>query len=205
MQAAYRTGDPYLQFAIDAKLVPADATRASHGMMRDYCKSLVLGTLFGMQSMSLAQKLGIAPVQARSLMKAHARTYRTFWRWSQAMVDSALLRGHLDTCFGWRAHLSHKTRPTSLMNWPMQSHGSEILRLACCFLVEAGLVVVAPVHDAVLVECDAEAVEEVATLAALMRKASRVVLGGSRSGSTTRSCSFLRVSLMSVVWKCGVA
>ena len=45
-------------------------------------------------------------------------------------------------------------KPTAIMNWPMQSHGAEILRLACVRLHATGLAVIAPVHDAVLVEVD---------------------------------------------------
>ena len=45
---AYRSGDVYLSFAKQAGLAPADATKASHGEVRDRCKAVVLGTLYGM-------------------------------------------------------------------------------------------------------------------------------------------------------------
>jgi hypothetical protein len=34
----------------------------------------------------------------------------------------------------------------------MQSHGAEILRVACTFAVDAGVRICAPLHDAVLIE-----------------------------------------------------
>ncbi len=61
----------------------------------------------------------------------------------------------------------------------MQANGAEMLRLACCLLTEHGITVCAPVHDAVLIEGPAEAMDEVvATSRELLGEASRVVLDG---------------------------
>ncbi len=90
-----------------------------------------------------------------------------------------MLNGHLDTCFGWRLHVTGETRPTSLLNHPMQSHGAEMLRLACCFLVEAGIELCAPIHDAVLIEAAIDEIDAAVEKARrLMGKASRIVTGG---------------------------
>ena len=51
---AYRSGDVYLSFAKQAGLAPPDATKASHGEVRDRCKAVVLGTLYGMGPETLA-------------------------------------------------------------------------------------------------------------------------------------------------------
>lgn len=179
MQRAYQSGDPYLAFAIDAGLAPVDATKATHKAIRDRCKALVLGTLYGMREKTLAGNLNVTTAEARSLLRAHRRTYAKFWEWSQSVVDTAMLRGYLDTCFGWRLHVTGETLPTSLLNHPMQSHGAEMLRLACAFIDEAGIELIAPVHDAVLIEADAsEITEAVAETCRLMQRASRVVLAG---------------------------
>ena len=42
----------------------------------------------------------------------------------------------------------------------MQANGAEILRLACCYMIEAGIRVCAPVHDAVLIEAPIRKIEE---------------------------------------------
>ena len=61
----------------------------------------------------------------------------------------------------------------------MQSHGAEMLRLACCYLTEAGIEVCAPVHDAVLIEAAEDEIEaKVVQARDLMGRASRVVLEG---------------------------
>jgi hypothetical protein len=184
MLRAYQSGDPYLAFAVDAGLAPAGATKATHKAVRDRCKALVLGTLYGMQEKTLAGNLNAPTAEARALLRAHRRTYSRFWQWSQAAIDTAMLRGHLDTAFGWRLHITAETKATSLLNHPMQSNGAEMLRLACCFLVEAGIELCAPVHDAVLIEAPAGEIEAaVAEARRQMRRAARIVTGGVEIGT----------------------
>ena len=113
------------------------------------------------------------------LLRAHRDTYPAFWRWVQAAVDRAMLTGTLHSVFGWQIHVDGEANPRSLMNFPMQANGAEILRLACCLMTELGIDVCAPVHDAVLVEADADAIDDVVQAAqAAMREASEVVLDG---------------------------
>ena len=184
MLRAYQSGDPYLAFAVDAGLAPAGATKATHKAVRDRCKALVLGTLYGMQEKTLAGNLNAPTAEARALLQAHRRTYSRFWQWSQAAIDTAMLRGHLDTAFGWRLHITGDTKATSLLNHPMQSNGAEMLRLACCFLVDAGVELCAPVHDAVLIEAPVGEMDAaVAEAQRQMRRAARIVTGGVEIGT----------------------
>ena len=61
----------------------------------------------------------------------------------------------------------------------MQSNGAEMLRLACGLATDEGIRVVAPVHDAVLVEAPLPELDAtVKRMQALMVKASAAVLGG---------------------------
>jgi hypothetical protein len=81
--------------------------------------------------------------------------------------------------FGWRVHVGPNSNPRSLANFPMQANGAEMLRLACCLATEAGIEVCAPVHDAVLIEADAEDIDaEVSRMQAVMQDASEIVLSG---------------------------
>jgi hypothetical protein len=57
MQAAYRSGDPYLAFAKQAGAVPQDATKASHKVERELFKSTVLAVQYGMEAQSLALRI----------------------------------------------------------------------------------------------------------------------------------------------------
>jgi hypothetical protein len=179
MQAAYLSGDPYLAFAKQAGAVPADATKQSHGPTRELFKTCALGVQYGMEAPSLAARIGQPPIVARDLLRAHRETYRTFWRWSDAALDYAMLTGSLHTVFGWHVHVGDNANPRSLRNFPMQANGAEMLRLACCLATESGIEVCAPVHDAVLICAPLERLEDaIAAMRAAMVEASRVVLGG---------------------------
>jgi hypothetical protein len=71
------------------------------------------------------------------------------------------------------------TKPNTVANFPMQANGAEMLRLACCRAVERGLKVIAPVHDAILLEAaEADIVEHVQALRQIMATASSIVLRG---------------------------
>ena len=179
MMAAYASGDPYLAFAKQAGAVPDDATRQTHSAVRERFKVCALAVQYGMAEKSLAAALGQTEAHARDLLRAHRETYSKFWKWSQAAVDHAMLHGWLQTVFGWRVHVGPEVNPRSLANFPMQANGAEMLRLACCLATERGVEVCAPVHDAVLIAADLDAIEPaVEACQAAMQEASEVVLDG---------------------------
>lgn len=179
MMQAYHSGDPYLAFARQAGAVPADATKVTHGPQRDQFKACVLAVQYGMMEESLARRIQQPPAYARELLKMHRRTYGTFWEWSEGVLDYALTHRKLWTVFGWMFHVEGKVNGRSLRNFPMQANGAEMLRLACCLATEAGIKVVAPVHDAVLIEAPLDELEaKTAQMQELMKQASLIVLGG---------------------------
>ena len=179
MQEAYLSGDPYLAFAIQAGAVPEDATKTSHPEVREQFKACALAVQYGMGAEALAIKIGQPPYRGRELLALHKRTYRTFWRWSQSALDTAMLNGALNSVFGWRIHIGPGVNPRSIQNFPMQANGAEMLRLACCFATEAGIRVCAPVHDAILIEAPLDDLEKtVRQTQDLMVDASRIVLDG---------------------------
>jgi hypothetical protein len=179
MQAAYRSGDPYLAFAMQAGAAPTDATKDSHANVRELYKTCVLGVQYGMEADSLASRIGAPPVLARDLLRAHRETYRDFWRWSDRAVDHAVLTGSLQTVFGWTLHIGPDFNPRSLRNHPMQANGAEMMRLACCLATERGVAVAGPVHDALVIDAPLERLAaDVAITQAAMCEASRIVLAG---------------------------
>ena len=83
--------------------------------------------------------------------------------------------------FGWPIRLSGESNPRSLQNFPMQANGAEMLRIACSLMVESGVTLCAPIHDAVLIEAQVDQIEqEVARAKELMSEASAIVLSGFR-------------------------
>jgi hypothetical protein len=179
MQTAYLSGDPYLEFAKQANAVPRNATKETHGPTRELFKQCVLATQYGMEAESLAGRIGQPPVLARDLLRANRETYRVFWRWSDAAVDQAMLKGWLHTAFGWCIHVDENPNPRSLRNFPMQANAAEMLRLACCLATERGVEVCAPVHDAVLICATLDRLEaDIKRMRAAMAEASRIILAG---------------------------
>jgi hypothetical protein len=179
MQDAYYSGNPYLAFAKQIGAAPKDATKVSHATTHELFKAVVLGVHYGMEFESLALRIGHPPIVARELLRAHRETYRTFWRWSDAAIDHAILTGSLATVFGWIVHVTAGFNERSLRNFPMQANGSEVLRLACCLATERGVEVTAPIHDAIMIMAPFRRLQhDIAVTQAAMAEASRIVLGG---------------------------
>jgi hypothetical protein len=179
MREAYLSADPYLTFAKQARAVPTEATKRTHGPVRDVYKLVVLGVQYGMHSAALATKIGQPESIARDLLRQHRETYARFWRWSDGVVDYAMQRNVLHTVFDWRMRVGPLTTDRALRNFPMQANGAECLRLACVLALRRGVKVIAPVHDAVLIEASADQIDQaVRTTQEVMRCASTAVLGG---------------------------
>ena len=191
MKAAYRSGDPYLAFAIQAGAVPAHATKKTHEAEREQFKACVLAVQYGMGETSLSARINQPVARARQLLELHRRTYRQFWKWSDSAVDEAVLGGRLWAGFGWQIHTRDELNDRSLRNFPMQANGAEMLRIACILLTEAGIRVCAPVHDALLIEAPLDELDQaIATTKLLMREASRIVLDDFELGSDVKEVRY---------------
>jgi DNA polymerase-1 len=191
MMAAYRSGDPYLAFAIQAGAVPKTATKKTHEAERDQFKACVLAVQYGMGEASLAVRINQPVARARQLLALHRHTYRQFWKWSDSAVDEAVLGGRLWAGFGWQIHTRDELNDRSLRNFPMQANGAEMLRIASILLTEAGIRVCAPVHDALLIEAPLDELEQaIATTKSLMQEASRIVLDGFELGSDVKEVRY---------------
>lgn len=181
MVQAYESGDPYITFAVQAGAAPPEATKASHGAVRDQFKACALAVQYGMGAEALAARIGQPKAYGQELLRLHRQTYPRFWNWSDAAVQFALMTGRIHTAFGWTLHIGQDPNTRSLRNFPMQANGAEMLRLACCLATERGVVVCAPVHDALLIEAPFEELDQaVAMTQEAMAEASAAVLGGPR-------------------------
>ncbi len=179
MKEAYRSGDPYLAFAIKAGQAPEGATKHTHKRLRDQFKAAVLAVQYGMGAESLASRIGESKARGRELLQMHREAYPVFWRWSDAAVDKAMVEGKLKSVFGWVVNVSSDSNPRSLRNFPMQANGAEMMRLAMTLMTADSIRVLAPVHDAFLIESETDCLEETLERAkGHMRLASSIVLGG---------------------------
>jgi len=179
MKEAYMSGDPYLEFAKQAGAVPNDATKATHSRERERFKCCVLAVQYGMGADSLAKRAGISPAEARHLLQLHRSTYRKFWDWSDAVLNYTSLNGKIHATYGWTLHKGSDCGERTIRNFPMQGNGSEMLRLACIYGIEAGVKICGPVHDAVLIEAPISILDKhIETMQLAMTRASKDVLNG---------------------------
>ncbi len=160
MMADYRAGDPYLSLGKRMRVLPQDATKETHGPKREVLKSVCLGAQYGMGPQTLALKLRVPPEEARELLLLHRRAYPRYWEFTDAVVEVARFERQIWTAMDWRLNDAHRQKTNSIRNFPMQATCADILRLACCLATEAGLEVVAPFHDALLLHVPLTEVDE---------------------------------------------
>jgi DNA polymerase I-like protein with 3'-5' exonuclease and polymerase domains len=175
--ADYASGDFYTSFGTRTGFLPEGATKATHGGERDRLKRVCLGLGYGLGADRMTTQLEADPWQVRQWISGHRLRYRVFWDWLDNVVCSAYSRGWIRTRLGWQAKVPEGTRPTAIMNWSMQAHGAEMLRLAVIFAIRAGLKIIGPVHDALLLEAPADCWQDHAReLERCMALASQVLL-----------------------------
>ena len=179
MQDAYRSGDPYLAFAKKPARSRRTPRKPRMDRFRDLYKIVILGTQYGMHSAALATKIGQSESVAADLLRRIGRPTRRFGAGRMASVDFAMQRNFLYTVFDWRLHVGPMTTDRSLRNFPCQANGAECLRLACVYALQRGVKVIAPVHDALLIEAPDDQIDHaVRTTQEAMAAASAAVLGG---------------------------
>jgi DNA polymerase I-like protein with 3'-5' exonuclease and polymerase domains len=151
----YATGDVYHALAGMCGLTnDPDPTRwkKTNRPQRDQMKPLQLGINYGMGVPSLARGLDRQPLIASEIIERHKRRYSRFWQWRAEMVQAAMLDRRIESVFGWSLHITHSPNQRTLYNFPMQSGGAEMLRLATVRLCEAGIVPIMLIHDGILFE-----------------------------------------------------
>jgi DNA polymerase I len=154
--------------------------KKSHSEVRQRMKSLQLAISYGMGVPSLARGLNRHPLIARTIIQLHQQKYPRFWEWRANMVQQAMLNRKIETVYGWPLYISHSPNKRTLYNFPMQSNGAEMLRLAAQRLCEAGLIPNMLIHDGILLEMRNK--EEVAHAIEIMKGAGRDVCDGFEIG-----------------------
>ena len=70
-----------------------------------------------------------------------------------------------------------------MRNWPVQSAGADMLRVAMIALEDAGIETLAPIHDACLIQAPLDQINDtVAEARAIMGRVSEQMLGGLHLG-----------------------
>jgi DNA polymerase I-like protein with 3'-5' exonuclease and polymerase domains len=148
--------------------------------MRNRMKALQLGINYGMGVPSLARGLDRHPLIAGEIIERHKRRYPRFWQWRADMVQTAMLERKIKSVFGWPLYLSTSPNQRTLYNFPMQSGGAEMLRLATVRLCDAGIVPIMLIHDGILLEETSR--DRIAQAKEIMRGAGRDTCDGLEIG-----------------------
>jgi len=187
LMEAYASGDIYHQLGLMCGITTdTDARRwkKAHPEHRQQMKSLQLGISYGMGVRSLAKGLQRHRLIASEVIIRHKRAYPRFWEWRADMVESAMLTRKIESDLdGWPMHISTSPNQRTIYNFPMQSGGAEMLRLAANRLCDAGLTPSMLVHDGILLELpDPRQVEQAIEI---MRAAGIEACGGLEIGVDT--------------------
>jgi len=185
---AYQSGDIYIHTAKLFKYVPEFATPDTHPEARDIFKTLDLAAGFGQGPYAVAEKLNISVSKAKYYLIKFKETYKVYFNWVWGIIEAGLHNKKMTTKRGWQRHIKNlfvmkmgktKSIHNSLMNWPIQSHGGEVLREALMDLTDANFEINALVHDALLISIPIpECVERLKEAKKIMVNASIKVVGG---------------------------
>ena len=148
-----QSGDVYLAAAKRVHAVPDAATKKSHPEERNIYKKGVLASSYLMGARSLAHQLKISLKDGYNVHVKIRRAYWHYFKWGDLIVRKLQGQNKLQTLYGWTRHIprGHKVNLRSIANWPIQAHGSEMLRGATMEVIHAGIEVHAVIHDALLV------------------------------------------------------
>jgi len=147
----YYSGDPYLSFARRVGAAPSWATKKTHGPLRDRYKVGLLAIQYGIGPETLAARLGISTFAAHEMIAQHRELFAVYWQWADDWLAHALDSGVMWTPLGWPCRTGiTEFNARSLINYPVQGAGSDVLRVAIVLATRHGLELLAPVHDALL-------------------------------------------------------
>jgi hypothetical protein len=183
----YQSGDPYLNFGQTVGQLARDAARDMPGVeaKRDQLKVMCLGTQYNMRALTLSTRLGVSYLEAHEMLQLHRGLFSQYWHWSEDWLHHSFSSGMMRTVYGWQCATGiTEFSENTIRNWPIQSTCADIFRLAYVWGTRHGLTLIAPVHDAVLLEAPEDRIEaDVALMREIMRRASRVVLNPTADGT----------------------
>src|SRR5262249_26457144 len=145
---------------------------------RDQLKVMCLGTQYSMQALTLSTRLGVTYLEAHEMLQLHRGLLSQYWHWSEDWLHHSLTSGMMRTVYGWQCATGiTEFRARSTRNGAIQTPCAVFFRLAYVWGPRHGLTLIAPVHDAVLLESSEDRIEaDAALMREIMRRASRVIL-----------------------------
>jgi DNA polymerase-1 len=179
MIAAYNAGDPYLALAILCGAAPTGATKGSHREVRNLYKAATLAIGYGQTPWGFEKKTKVASAVAKRVFENYRRVYATYLAWREKQTDEFGIRGTLETKLCWPLYDGPRVKPNTIINFAGQANAAEMLRLAIIACRARGVQVIAPLHDAILIQAPSDQIDVAVTQAReCMAQASRLILDG---------------------------
>jgi DNA polymerase I-like protein with 3'-5' exonuclease and polymerase domains len=178
MQRAYKSGNPYIALAKKLGAVPENATKETHRQQHERFKAVVLGVNYGRTKHGLSKVLGLPLHECAKLLRGYWKAFATYAQWQKTVKVLMFGYGRLWVWDGWQCELGIKANHRAVGNWPIQTTGGVLLRLAVVLAARKGVRIIALVHDAIMIEARDEEIDEHLRLAKeAMDEACRTVLG----------------------------
>ena len=169
---AYRAGEDLHNFVGSRVFdVPIDQVTPE---LRRRVKAMSYGLVYGLSAFGLSQQLGIAPVEAKSIMESYFVRFGGVKRYLDEVVEQARRDGYTETVFGRRRYLpelnsdnrlARENAERAALNAPIQGTAADIIKVAMV-RVDRALAghasrVLLQVHDELVVEVAPGELEEV--------------------------------------------
>lgn len=153
MMAAVQKTDPYIYIAQINKAAPDGATKKTHKVIRNLYKTTTLAALYGQGAVNMSKRMNLIIDYGQELFVKIKNTFPTYFAWAKTMFDKAIVNGYAETKYGWRYYFKpgELYNPRTFYNFPIQAHGSEMLRRALIDLTFAGIEVNALIHDGIVI------------------------------------------------------
>jgi hypothetical protein len=190
----YYTKDIYDTYGRKTGLIRPDMPgRVVEDLRKKVVKPAFLGMMYDRGPRGLSDGLGIPLDYAEEMVKAFHREYSVHAAWAKATRERALVDGFQETLMGWRITVRAGDvrkgadewrklfNPRQAVNFKVQGGAADVSRLACNYVTEAGISLLACIHDSLLVEAAEEDIDAVADATEeFMIRAGMELLGGAR-------------------------
>ena len=173
---AYKEGkDLYSQMASQIYNVPYEMCLEKNGpeckARRASVKNVLLGLMYGRQTASVAEQLGMTFKQAEQFIDNFFKTFPNIKKWIDDTVRTATLVGYCETIDGVRRHLPDLNSPSEFkraeaqrqcQNSPIQGSAAGMTKRAMIlvhydqFMIDHDVHIEIPVHDELVVSCPEE-------------------------------------------------
>lgn len=153
MLEAYKSGDVYLAYGKEIRIIPKEGTKKSHGKERDAQKPVILGWQYWSTGHGLAitlneqlGKVAYDPDSAQLLLDKLDIVYNKFASFRNKTIEEYTSRKWVrlnDGFYMFGDNQNHR----SVGNMPVQGAGAAIMRKAVQLAQDAGLNVIMTLHD----------------------------------------------------------